>query len=271
MFLRAALAALATAVPAALLVGTIHAAPAAPGPGPAPGTATAVARPAAVTCPPPSCDPTGPIVAIGDSVTYGYGATTVAYSTPPTTSWPADLGRILGIPVVNAGVNGDTADSALHPGSPGFGHRPVALQLPALLALRPRLVIVGFGMAEAVYGRPVADAVAGLDALLRAVGDIPTVIVGSHVDCAGLSFCRSRASRYTTTWDTELRTLAARHHSGLVLDSEGGLAAAGEMADALHPNAAGYRVMAARIAAVVRDRLPAASGGAGSTGGPRGS
>ncbi|HEX3605781.1 MAG TPA: GDSL-type esterase/lipase family protein [Candidatus Dormibacteraeota bacterium] len=270
MFLRAILSAAVTAIPAAMLVGTIHAAPAASLPAPVatlPGpAAVAVARAAITSCPPAAasgCDPSGPIVAIGDSVTYGYGATMVAYSTPPATSWPADLERTLGVPVVNAGVNGDTAYSVLHPTAQGFGHRPPALQLPALLALHPRLVVVGFGMAEAVYGWPQSEAVADLDTLLGAIGDIPTVILGSHVDCAGQPFCHSQASHFDggSGWDAELRALAARHHSGLLLDSQAGLAAAGDMEDALHPNAAGYRVLAARIAPVVRDRLAAASAG----------
>jgi acyl-CoA thioesterase-1 len=277
MFIRAVLPAMIVAIAGAILAGTIHAAPAAPSPS---HTATANARAAIARCPSPGavadisapappaaeCDPTGPIVAIGDSVIYGYGATMVAYSTPPPTSWPADLSRILGVPVVNAGVNGDTAYSVLHPDAPGFGHRPPALQLPALLALHPRLVILGLGMAEAVYGWPVSEAAKDMDALLAAIGPIPTVIVGSHVECAGLSFCKNQASRYAGDWDAELRALAARHHSGLIVDAQAGLAGSGGMTDALHPNAAGYRVMAARIAPVVRGRLAATSAGAHSGG-----
>lgn len=164
--------------------------------------------------------------------------------------------------MVNAGVNGDTAFSTLHPSTPGFGHRPAALQVPALLALHPRLVIVGFGMAEAVYGVPVATAVADLDSLLRALGDVPTVIVGSHVDCSVIRICRGGDGvRYTSAWDDQLRIIAARHRSGLVLDVEAGLAAAGDMTDELHPNLRGYRVMADRITPVVRDRLAVAARG----------
>lgn len=275
--MRAVVPAVIIAATAAMLAGTIHAAPPPP---PLTAAAVANARATIATCPSPGavavpsvpappavgCDPTGPIVALGDSGTYGYGASMVAYSTPPSTSWPAVLSRILGIPVVNAGVNGDTAYSVLHPDWPGFGHRPAALQLPALLALHPRLVIVGFGMAEAVYDWPMSETVRDMDALLDAIGDIPTVIVGGQVDCAGLSFCKNQATQYTGGWDAALRALAARHHSGLILDAEAGLAGAGEMVDALHPDAAGYRVMAARIAPVVRDRLAAARAGARSGG-----
>ncbi|HEY2703996.1 MAG TPA: GDSL-type esterase/lipase family protein [Candidatus Dormibacteraeota bacterium] len=271
MWTRTLLTALACSIPVALLASTIHAAPSVEEPD---TPAVAAARAAIATCPeagapvtavpppPVGCDPTGPIVALGDSDTYGYGVTMVAYSTPPPGAGPAVVQQLLGIPVVNAGVNGDTALSTLRPSTPGFGHRPAALQLPALLALHPRLVIVGFGMAEAVYGVPIPTAAADLDALLRALGDVPTVIVGSHVDCSAIRICRGGDGvRYTSAWDDQLRVVAARHHSGLVLDVEAGLAAAGEMTDELHPTLRGYRVMAGRIAPVVGDRLAAASRG----------
>ncbi len=269
---RTLLTAFACSIPVALLASTIHAAPSSLREPDTPGVAAAPAAiatcpeagaPATAVPPPPvGCDPTGPIVALGDSVTYGYGVTMVAYSTPPAGAWPAVLQQLVGIPVVNAGVNGDTAYSTLHPSTPGFGHRPPALQLPALLALHPRLVIVGFGMAEAVYGVPIPTAAADLDALLRALGDVPTVIVGGHIDCAVIRICRGGDGvRYTSAWDDQLRVVAARHHSGLVLDVGAGLAAAGEMTDELHPDLRGYQVMAARIAPAVTDRLAAAARG----------
>jgi lysophospholipase L1-like esterase len=272
MWMRTLLTALACSVAVAVLATTSHAAPSVRVPD---APEVAAARAAIATCPgagaapvtavpaPASgCDPTGPIVALGDSVTYGYGVTMTAFSTPPAGAWPAVLHQLVGIPVVNAGVNGDTADTVLHPSTPGFGHRPAALQVPALLALHPRLVIVGFGMAEAVYGIPIARAAADLDTLLRTLGDVPTVIVGSHVDCSEIRICRGGDGvRYTSAWDDELRIIAARHHSGLVLDVQSGLAADGGMTDTLHPNLHGYQVMASRMAPVVRDRLAAASRG----------
>ena len=282
MPIRTVLAALVSGIPVSLLlISTIHAAAPAPTAGPPlppPPPPPAVARPAIATCPEPGepatapltsvgCDPMGPIVALGDSVTYGYGATMVAYSTPPPGSYPSDLQRQLGIPVINAGVNGDTAYSVLHPSTPGFGHRPPSLQLPALLAQRPRLVIVELGMAEAVYGWPISRASADLDALLTAIGDVPTVIVGSHTDCSVLKICLGGDGvRYTDAWDDQLRILAARHHSGLVLDVENGLQAAGDLTDVLHPNLRGYLVIAERIAPAVHERLAQSARGGRSGG-----
>ena len=280
MPIRTVVAAVVSGIPVSLLLmSTIHAAaPARPAgiPAPVPPPPISAAAGAAIArCPEPGaparatptvpavgCDPTGPIVALGDSVTYGYGVTMTAYSTPPRGSYPWDLQQRLGIPVVNAGVNGDTAYSVLHPSAPGFGHRPLSLQLPALLAQHPRLVIVEFGMAEAVYGWPIAEATTDVDALLTAIGDVPTVIVGAHVDCSVVRICLGGDTvRYTDAWDQSLRLLAARHHSGLVLDVESGLAAAAGMTDVLHPNLRGYAAIADRIAAVVEERLAQAARG----------
>jgi lysophospholipase L1-like esterase len=56
------------------------------------------------------------VLALGDSLTYGYGA-------PPNAAWPVKLGELTGWQVENAGINGDTSDGALQrlPGLLGAG------------------------------------------------------------------------------------------------------------------------------------------------------
>ncbi|MEK6985449.1 MAG: GDSL-type esterase/lipase family protein [Candidatus Thermoplasmatota archaeon] len=158
-----------------------------------------------------------PIVAFGDSYTEG---TTARRSE----AFPALMEASLGIPVVNAGRLGETAHEAL----PRL-ERDV-------LRHNPRLVIVEFGVNEAFRGDTVAEAAAGLDAILTRLAGIPVVLVGVHY------------AAFQENFDAALRDLSARHGTGLVLDAIAGLLDdAATTRDGYHPNAAGYRILEARI------------------------
>ncbi len=75
------------------------------------------------------------VLALGDSLTYGYGA-------PPEAAWPAQLASITGWQVVNEGVNGDTAEGAL------------ARLAPLLAAQRFDAILVGIGGNDMLRGVP---------------------------------------------------------------------------------------------------------------------
>jgi lysophospholipase L1-like esterase len=223
-------------------------------------TAVPTASPTPRPTPVPTPAPSGPIVALGDSLTYGFGngVTNAVLGPPPTHSYPWDMAQNLGIPVVNAGISGTTAEEVLDPAS--FPqNRPVALQLPALLALHPRLMVVGFGANEANMGWPISRTVADLQRLLTliAAAHVPIVLVGTHVDCT-VDPCTTPTGTarqvYTTAWDAALTSLATEFHAGLVLDVEHGFTAA-DMTDWIHCDALGYRLMAARIGVAVRAKL----------------
>jgi lysophospholipase L1-like esterase len=205
---------------------------------------------------------TGPIVALGDSLTYGWGTgvTADAYGPAPAHSSPWDMARDLGIPVVNAGISGTTAHEVLDPASELTHPRSVSLQLPALLALHPRLMVVGFGTNEANRGWPLARTVADFRQLLDRISaaHVPMVLVGTHVDCT-VQACSPPlpgevVQVYTTAWDAALRELATQYHAGLVLDVQHGFTAA-DMTDWIHCDALGYQLMADRIETAVRARL----------------
>lgn len=245
------------------------------GPVAPPDIATPEVEPQPTPVPPPTLAPTptpapptpaptpwarGPIVALGNSVTYGYGAgvTFSPWGPPPAHSYPWDMARDLGIPVVNAGVSGTTAAGLTDP-TADSAPRPASLDLSALLARHPSLVIVFYGGNEAVRGWPIATTVADYRRLLDriAAAHVPILLVGEHVDCS-VDPCwtgpHPATQPYTAAWDAALTSLAAEYHAGLVLDVLHGLAA-GEMTDWEHPNAAGYQVIAGRIEAAVRALL----------------
>ena len=72
------------------------------------------------------------IVALGDSITYGY--------LDPSASWTVMLSHLLKVPVVNAGINGDTLENM---------YRRID---DDVLPLRPFLVIVTGGSNDAALG-----------------------------------------------------------------------------------------------------------------------
>ena len=74
------------------------------------------------------------IVAFGDSITYGVGASQAA-------AYPSALSRRLGVEVINAGVPGETSAEGL-------------ARLPEVLELDPWLVIIEFGGNDLLQRRP---------------------------------------------------------------------------------------------------------------------
>src|SRR5437763_9915919 len=76
------------------------------------------------------------IIAFGDSLTAGYGAN-------PGEDYPSRLSSMIGVTIMNAGVSGDTTDTAL------------ARIDTDVLARDPRLVIVGLGGNDFLRGVPI--------------------------------------------------------------------------------------------------------------------
>lgn len=205
---------------------------------------------------------TGHIVALGDSLTWGHGDGVTAewFGPPPPHSYPWDMETDLGMPVVNAGITGTTARSVYDPDSLNCCPRPVQFQVPALLATRPRLIVVGFGTNEANLRHPIAQTVSEFHVLLDqiAAAGVPMVLFGVHVDCT-VQPCSppgpgETAQVYTTAWDAALRDLASQYHAGLVLDIQHGFTSA-DMTDWIHCNASGYQKMANQIEPAVRSKL----------------
>ena len=89
------------------------------------------------------------VLALGDSLTFGTGAT-------PDTAYPAELARLSGWDVVNAGVPGDTAAQARE-------------RLPVLLdTAGAQLVIVSIGGNDFLRRLPEADTRAHIEAICDA-------------------------------------------------------------------------------------------------------
>ncbi len=170
------------------------------------------------------------VLALGDSITHGTGAA-------PDAAYPAQLARLTGWDVINAGVPGDTTAQVLE-------------RLPTLLAEHaPALVIVSAGGNDFLRHLPEADTEANLRriiALARAAGaQVLLVAVPRPTLAAAVGAGLSDHPLY----DKLATELALPLHAGgwaRVLGDEQ------LKSDQIHANAAGYRAFAVGLAATLR-------------------
>jgi acyl-CoA hydrolase len=167
------------------------------------------------------------VLALGDSLTYGTGAGDAA-------SYPAVLATTTGWDVVNAGVPGETAAQG-------------CARLPALLdEHHPQLVLVLLGGNDFLRRLPVAgvrDALANCVASARDAGTRVVLLPVPRLGVGGLA--------NATVYAEASRELGVPLVDNGLADL---LGSAAMRADAVHPNAAGYRAMASRIADGLREQ-----------------
>ena len=160
------------------------------------------------------------VIAFGDSLTAGYGA-------GAGEDWPGRLSPMIGQPVINAGVSGDTTESAL-------------ARIDAdVLAHEPRIVIVGLGGNDFLRQVPIAATEANLRTIVRRIheGGAMVVILGFRFPSFGPSY----ADMYQRVATDERCLLIDNVLRGILTD-------ASLKSDEIHPNGRGYALMAERIA-----------------------
>lgn len=159
------------------------------------------------------------VLAFGDSLTYGTGASEAE-------SYPAQLASLTGRRVVREGVPGEVSATGL-------------LRLPAVLdEYRPRLLVLCHGGNDFLRRLPKADAAANVRAMVRLAQSrgIDVVLIGTPEFGFLLSpadFYAEIAKEFRIPYEGEVLTKILRDSS---LKS-----------DQIHPNAAGYRLMAERV------------------------
>jgi acyl-CoA thioesterase I len=170
------------------------------------------------------------IVSFGDSLTAGFGAGVGE-------DYPSELARRIGVPVVNAGMSGDTTESAL-------------ARLDSVIASRPRLVIVGLGGNDYLRGMAIGATEANLRAIINKIQSS-----GAMVVLLGFSFPSLNAN-YASMYER----LADEHRCLLVPGVMKGILTDRSLkSDEIHPNARGYALMAERIAPHVEKLLEEAN------------
>ena len=187
------------------------------------------------------------VVALGDSLTAGYGLPPEAGLVPQLQSWLVAAGA--DVVVQNAGVSGDTTAGG-------------QARLDWALAPGTDALIVALGGNDMLRGLPPSEARANLDAILTGAEarGLPVLLVG-------MTAPGNYGPEYKADFDAIYPELAAQHHALLAPDFFDGFRAAGaDMADpssfagwmqddGIHPNAEGVGLIIATLGPQVQELL----------------
>ncbi len=172
----------------------------------------------------PPLAPDAVVLAFGDSLTYGTGANEAE-------SYPAQLARITGRRVVREGVPGEVSASGL-------------ARLPAVLdEHQPRLLILCHGGNDFLRRQSKAQAAQNVRAMIRLAKDrgIEVLLIGTPEIGFTLTppeFYAEIANQFGIPYEGDVLTKILRN---------------GELkSDQIHPNAQGYRLMAERVADLLK-------------------
>jgi len=167
----------------------------------------------------------GKIVAMGDSLTAGYGV-------DEGQSYPAQLERKLhqagyNWQVINAGISGETSSGALS-------------RINWVLKLQPDIVILETGANDGLRGTDPALLRKNLDRLLEILKEKKVVVV-----LAGMKMVTNLGERYTASFAAVYPDVARRHkviYVPFFLQGVGGVQSLTQQ-DGIHPTAEGYRLV----------------------------
>lgn len=177
----------------------------------------------------PALPPGSVVLAFGDSVTYGTGAA-------KGEDWPTLLAGKTGWQIVNEGIPGDTAQA-------GKGRLKTLLE-----AHRPALVIVEIGGNDFLKGRPhkaVKEDIREILLTVRRSGAGVVLVAVPELTLFGAVTRPSDASLYAELGKEEKLPVVPNVFSSVLAQPE-------LRADAVHPNAEGYRRMTAGILAELK-------------------
>ena len=157
------------------------------------------------------------VVAFGDSLTAGYGA-------PKGEAYPDFLSKKIGREVVNLGLSGETA-----------AHAPS--RLAQVLEQNPYMVLIEFGANDYMQGRSMETAVAAVGQIVDAVQQAGAIAV--IIDTGGPGM-----GRYTKAY----KEMARQKEAVFVPEILKGIFNKRQYkSDMVHPNAAGYEIVAERV------------------------
>ena len=158
------------------------------------------------------------IIAFGDSLVEGVGAT-------DGNDFVSLLSQKIGQPIVNLGHAGDTTADGV-------------ARIGQLDAYTPKVVLLLLGGNDYLRKIPMSDTRKNLEALIQNIQARGAIVLLLGV----------RGGILNDRFAAEFTDLRDTYHTAFVPDVLRGLLGNGQyMADALHPNAAGYKIIAERV------------------------
>ncbi|MEW6074874.1 MAG: GDSL-type esterase/lipase family protein [Candidatus Omnitrophota bacterium] len=159
------------------------------------------------------------IICFGDSITAGYGVS-------PGQDYPAQLAKLLGRPVINAGNSGETSRDALK------------RLVPDVLKKDPCLVIIEFGGNDFLKKIPVSDTVTYVQEMTERIQAEGAMVAIADVSSAMvMGECSKELSRLSKKYQA---IFIPRLMAGI-------LTTPSLKSDFIHPNAEGYTLIAERV------------------------
>jgi len=167
------------------------------------------------------------IISFGDSLTYGTGAT-------EGMDYPSQLSRMISRPIINAGVPGDTTASAL------------ARLEKDVFSRSPRIVLITLGGNDLKNGVAKEEARHNLEIIIKSIQDLGALVVigGIEVPFWG----KGCGEVYKQSSDEFGAVLIPNIFEGIMGNHE-------LMSDRIHPNDAGYTIMAKKFYDAVKPYL----------------
>ena len=170
----------------------------------------------------------GPVIFFGDSLTVGLGAN-------KGEDFPSLVAKELNLTnYINTGVSGDTTQSALN-------------RIEAdVLSKNPSIVVVLLGGNDFLSKVPVETTVKNLDEIAKRIAETNSAVVLVHL----------KANPLKEEYKRPVEEIAKKYEASLVLNVLDGIFGHADlMADQIHPNAKGYKIMAERIFPAVKKIL----------------
>ncbi|MFA4992345.1 MAG: GDSL-type esterase/lipase family protein [Candidatus Omnitrophota bacterium] len=159
------------------------------------------------------------IICFGDSITFGYGVN-------PGEDYPAVLGSMVKIPVINAGVDGDTSFAALE------------RLRQDVLSKNPRLVIVEFCGNDFLKKIPKETTVNNLSEIIDRIQ--AKGIMVALVDISAGMFFREYRTAFKKLCDEKQAIFIPVVLHKIITNPA-------MKSDFFHPNARGYKIIASRV------------------------